>query len=145
MSIQLVYHLQDSRYVGILPSMMEALSELSRTMGVDEVWVVDLTEDGVFNLPNHVPHHRVRSLADVPMTDHVIAVETPNVKLEAPLYVLDNCIHPPDYATYVFGPHNGLRKFDVPGMLDHCYLDYGGHIDVRDAITLVLDHRRRTL
>lgn len=144
MALHLVYHLEDSRYVGIWPSEVEAISELAKTMGVSKVWIVDCTMDGFFQLPNHVPHQRVSSLDQVEWTAHVVAFETPQVKLgvePVDLELHDDLDLLDEDVTYVFGPHNGLHGLSPT---HHVYLDYGGgHIPVRDALTIALARRWR--
>lgn len=135
----LCYHIEDARYVGVWPSHMEALSRLAAGAEADEVWVVDQTPDGVFDLPAHVEHARFRTLdAALQLTSRpVVAVETPERELgPVPVSLWD--FHHPRDALYVFGPHNGIQ---FGRFTHHVYVPMD--LDVRDAIAAVMADRCR--
>lgn len=137
--VTLVYHVEDSRYVGIWPSATEGIAFTAKALGVDQIIIVDNTFDGFFDLPTQLPHKRVKNLVDIDdWPSNVVMVETSNVDLKVPHISLEDFKHPDD-VMYIIGPHNGLQHLSEATV--HVSLPYK-NIDVRDVISLVLVSRK---
>lgn len=144
---QLVYFIEDSRWVGIWPSEVEDISQLARTCEFDRVVVVDQTMDGFFDLPTHVPHIRLGKLEDLEVIGQLVVVEEPKDFPEALHKVSLADWDCPNDCTVVFGSHNGLKSkqhflLSLDNNAVNLFIDVNGPVPVRDCIACVLLHKR---
>lgn len=149
--IGVLLHVEDSRVVGITPSMLESVRLYAKAFGVDTIHIIDKMPDGYFEGigDSNVSFQRWASLDDWAASvgeASVIAFETANTITAAeqtpvPLLALT---HPADDVWYAFGPSMGFDGDFIDGDKTWVFLNTpvsSGAFNSREVLTLALAHR----
>jgi hypothetical protein len=148
----ILLHVEDSRVVGITPSMLESIRLYAKSFGVESIHLVDGTEDGYFNGigDTEIECQRFASLdawwdAVGSTADAVVGLETQNTiegAGETAINIME--FQHPESAWYVFGPSMGTSADWIDSDKQWVYLPtlvQAGAFNSREALTLTLAHR----
>jgi hypothetical protein len=150
--VGVLLHVEDSRVVGILPSMLESIRLYAKSFGVTAIHIVDGTEDGYFGGVGdaEIDCQRFATLsawwdAVGSTADAVVGMETQNT-IEAAGETAHNIMEfqHPESAWYVFGPSMGIDAGWIDSDKEWVYLPTlvpVGAFNSREALTLTLAHR----
>lgn len=150
--VGVLLHVEDSRVVGITPSMLESIRLYAKSFGVTSIHLVDGMEDGYFGGVGdaEIDCQRFASLsawwdAVGSSASAVVGLETQTTIENAGETAINimEFQHPED-AWYVFGPSMGIETAWIDSDKSWVYLPTMvpvGAFNSREAVTLTLAHR----